>query len=770
MNKGHLGTFSIQKSQQRRSILAPGMSRFILVFVVVLSFCWGSGDSFATSLIERGKAKDSFPGWPRLHLDLTTVAGSLQGWRLRVYYWATRNGGRFDIYTDGKRLLRYSTRRSVPGPKSIRVRLPKNTKHVWIEPVDSKLRLFGMTLESKRGVVVDRMGVSGAELQHWLRVHPKILRSQLRQRSPDLWIMMFGTNEAYNRKLKASEYQKQISKVIGRFKRAVPKASCLLLSPLDTGGPRWRRHYRARRKLNWIRKVQHKAANKYGCAYLDLGTFMGGRSGAWRWSKMKPKLAAWDTIHLTRKGYTRLARTLDALLMKAAGLPAYMRNNNPIVIPRWSGIKLRHPKRLKTFVNKVRMLAANRFRNKIARIMLVGDSHTSSSFIDYLFRRLWQARLGNGGPGWIQPSSMETAVTNIGDVRLFWTGSWHFHSVLRPSSSPKTEKLLGIGGRSFFIEQTNGLHKFQRHKLLTPGIYGVSDFLLPKGKKPLLLDSTGARIVRMKSWNKTDKIWSFPKWTFPTKLWEEDGQVWIGCKSYSKGKCRTRIRWNRLQSVKKSKDAPVKTVYSPSKAWYVKFASDKTDITVYRPSGESRKLRWLRRGGTLRPYRGRWRNTKSLYIGRPVIDAKFVGDRLWLLSSKKPHLSYIKLSDWKMETVIRWIMRKPFKLAHFNKHLVVTQRSGYFLWWYNLKKKQGRAPARMFVRGNKMYLSSDKKNLYIFGNNRHVQVLGEKSWEPEAILSMPGRTTELKKGLRSNMLWARTAQPDALWRLRVYSR
>ena len=49
-------------------------------------------------------------------------------------------------------------------------------------------------------------------------------------------------------------------------------------------------------------------------------------------------------------------------------------------------------------------------------MMLLGDSHLTQGRFDEVLRRLWQSRLGNGGPGWIQPTSVNLNVARLAGV------------------------------------------------------------------------------------------------------------------------------------------------------------------------------------------------------------------------------------------------------------------------------------------------------------------------------------------------------------------
>src|SRR5258708_25050417 len=91
-----------------------------------------------------------------------------------------------------------------------------------------------MTLDrAKAGVLVDALGINGAQVftpLHWSEEH---FAQQLRRRAPDLVVLAYGTNEALESNLEMTDYERALVDLLGRIARAVPSASCLLLGPPD---------------------------------------------------------------------------------------------------------------------------------------------------------------------------------------------------------------------------------------------------------------------------------------------------------------------------------------------------------------------------------------------------------------------------------------------------------------------------------------------------------------------------------------------------------
>ena len=99
---------------------------------------------------------------------------------------------------------------------------------------DGDVRVFGMTLDrAEAGVVVDALGINGAQIFTPLRWNEAHFTEQLRHASPALVVVAYGTNEALEPGLGDTEYERKLVDFLGRIARATPTASCLLLGPPD---------------------------------------------------------------------------------------------------------------------------------------------------------------------------------------------------------------------------------------------------------------------------------------------------------------------------------------------------------------------------------------------------------------------------------------------------------------------------------------------------------------------------------------------------------
>ncbi len=174
-------------------------------------------------------------------------------------------------------------------------------------------RFFGVIIErtGKPGVVLDTAGIDGARLETPLAWNDAAFVDEVARRSPELFVIAYGTNEAFDA-LKVDKYGPQLGDLVRRVRHGAPQASCLVLGPTDAplgdaSVPR----------VAEVSAVLQKAAGPLGCGYVSLQQLMGGEGSFAKGMKAKARLAQPDKLHLTPKGYQELGRALSQLLLDA---------------------------------------------------------------------------------------------------------------------------------------------------------------------------------------------------------------------------------------------------------------------------------------------------------------------------------------------------------------------------------------------------------------------------------------------------------------------
>jgi len=284
--------------------------------------------------------------------------------QFEVFFGRSSNNGRVAYRVDTGRWRYFDTRKprkdkTVSGYKVIKV--PEGSHTLTLRaagngPVD----LFGVALERKKpGVIVDALGRVGLMAQHLFKMDWQVIGEQLARRDPRLVVLQYGTNETYDDDLKIDKLEKMYVELIQRIKKAVPKASILILGPPDVGmrelgrscdrsrrqakrrARRLRRkgrkavrlaktrtlrpgapivegcQYRTPKVLPEIIAAQRRAARTTKVAFFDSFAAMGGADMMALFHQQEPALAYRDHVHFTQRGAQLWADVLLVQLMSS---------------------------------------------------------------------------------------------------------------------------------------------------------------------------------------------------------------------------------------------------------------------------------------------------------------------------------------------------------------------------------------------------------------------------------------------------------------------
>lgn len=179
--------------------------------------------------------------------------------------------------------------------------------------------VFGLFVDTVvTQLVLDTVGIDGARLATTLAWEPEQFVSAVRERSPSLVVLAYGTNEVFDQ-TRVSHYAEHLEQLVTLLRRAIPDVSCLVLGPPDAPGV----SEATRPRVVEITNVEREAAARLGCAFFSLYEAMGGEGSFRRWAATHPGLARGDGIHFTIAGYQKLgALVADALLGPAVAAPS----------------------------------------------------------------------------------------------------------------------------------------------------------------------------------------------------------------------------------------------------------------------------------------------------------------------------------------------------------------------------------------------------------------------------------------------------------------
>lgn len=229
--------------------------------------------------------------------------------------------------------------------ESLEVELPAGAKELVLVAEGKGARVYGVALEKDRaGVVVDTIGVPAASARLYVEaVDPDMFVRQIAQREPSLFVAMLGGNEVRSFNygtLDAPGFDKALTELLRRAKKAAPNAACLVVTPIDAvKATAAGEELATRPEIKQVIEVQRAVAKREGCAVFDLFAAMGGAGSLARF-RDKGFLSD-DLVHPTWRGGDVLGQLFaDALLEAYAQTP---QPEEQIAVARRKGGRVKTP-------------------------------------------------------------------------------------------------------------------------------------------------------------------------------------------------------------------------------------------------------------------------------------------------------------------------------------------------------------------------------------------------------------------------------------------
>jgi lysophospholipase L1-like esterase len=235
------------------------------------------------------------------------------GQQFELFYLRQPGGGAIQIYDNSTPVERISTD-GTPAPGYYHYEGIPGQHKFEVETLDpAPVRLFGWVAENSRGVTYEELGINGATVTTPLNWDPETMRSNIERRNPALIVLAYGTNEAGRKDWTLESYRDTFIDLIGRFRKAAPTATILIIGPPD-------RYIRTRAKgwvpmdnIDMIVEAQEQAAASTGCAFWDLRAKMGGKGAMREW--VLAGMAQADYVHFTGPGYRMIGDAVFRDLM-----------------------------------------------------------------------------------------------------------------------------------------------------------------------------------------------------------------------------------------------------------------------------------------------------------------------------------------------------------------------------------------------------------------------------------------------------------------------
>ncbi len=227
-----------------------------------------------------------------------------------VSYFASPGSGTLTVSSGDTSIVTIATGAETSGPASTAVPLPPGTKSVKLAVTNGTVKLFGADFRrGDAGILYDSLGLNGATTTVISRTFdPEAWAAELKQASPSLIVINYGTNESQFSGL-VETLDKELRAAIDKTRAAAPGVPILIMSPMDRGEHSGS-DIHTNPAIPQIVAIQQKVAADTHCAFFNTYQAMGGDGTMARWYGASPRLVTADLIHPTPQGAVIVAQLL----------------------------------------------------------------------------------------------------------------------------------------------------------------------------------------------------------------------------------------------------------------------------------------------------------------------------------------------------------------------------------------------------------------------------------------------------------------------------
>jgi lysophospholipase L1-like esterase len=279
------------------------------------------GSGWHIEAASQSRAHDGFHGLGGVSFQGATGASSHlvlheDHARMEVKYLRQPEGGLLAVQADSVPIGSVETAGPDKQPAFQMFTLPTGTREIDLIVERGPVRMFGVSFEKDGpGVIYNSLGLNGGQVQMVLRFFEKAQwAAELQHEQPDLVVVNYGTNESLYADYIERYYPGELREVIRRIKNAVPKASLLVMSPMDRGERNSSGQITTPPTLPRLVEIQRQIAAETGCAFFNTFHAMGGEGTMARWYESQPRLVSADFMHPLPAGAKKVGVLLDQAL------------------------------------------------------------------------------------------------------------------------------------------------------------------------------------------------------------------------------------------------------------------------------------------------------------------------------------------------------------------------------------------------------------------------------------------------------------------------
>lgn len=200
------------------------------------------------------------------------------------------------------------------GDTSLTIEPKSETQHVSVNLMsgelfqmklesDSSVRIYGMSLETRKGVQLDNVAMRGASGTFFSRLDEEQFKEQLQNEGYSLIILQYGGNVVPYVKdsMQIVRYAKSIGRQIQLFQSILPEATVIYIGPGDMSRKSGV-NFVSWEVLTPLKTLLREEVLEKNAIYWDLYDVMGGENSMVQWVNLDPPLAVKDYVHFTPAG------------------------------------------------------------------------------------------------------------------------------------------------------------------------------------------------------------------------------------------------------------------------------------------------------------------------------------------------------------------------------------------------------------------------------------------------------------------------------------
>ena len=266
-------------------------------------------------------AKDGFHGLGGVSFEGDTGATSSfelaeDHAQMEIHFLRQPGGGVLTVEAPGQPPSDLETDGPTKEPAYQTFALQAREREIHLSVQRGPVRLFGVSFERNMpGVIYNSLGLNGGQVQVVVRYFDKPQwTEELQHQRPDLVVINYGTNESIYADYIERYYPGELRQVIASVKAAVPRASVLIMSPMDRGQRDSSSRITTVPTLPRLIEIQRQMASEMGCAFFNTFQAMGGEGTMARWYDASPRLVSADFTHPLPAGARKVGVLLDQAL------------------------------------------------------------------------------------------------------------------------------------------------------------------------------------------------------------------------------------------------------------------------------------------------------------------------------------------------------------------------------------------------------------------------------------------------------------------------